>query len=219
MHKMKSSVSQRGVALIVVMLFMTVLGLGGLYSARSALMGERLARSQLDVQVARQAAEAALRDGERDLMLTSGAMQSGAACARNAMRPTLDAVAYFDNSCTAGQCSALTESDRINQANYDDAADATKTVVAEAWWPASRRGKWQATAATSSTCTSFTGGVPLGMYTGANQIAGVARQPEYLIEYFTRGEGHYFRITARGFGYRTGTEVVMQSYIQLQGFQ
>lgn len=210
---------QRGVALIVVMLFMTVLGLGGLYSARSALMGERLARSQLDMQVARQAAEAALRDGERDLMLSSGAQQTGATCARSAMRPTLEAVAYFDNSCTAGQCAALTESDRINQANYEDAADATKTVVAEAWWPISRRGKWQSSAPTSASCATFTGGVPLGFYTGAGAIAGVARQPEYLIEYFSRSDRPYFRVTARGFGYRTNTEVVLQSYIQMSGFQ
>jgi len=64
---------------------------------------------------------------------------------------------------------------------------------------------------------TFTGGVPLGTFTGTPPIRGVALQPEYLIEYVRRGssEDDFFRITARGFGYRAGTEVVMQSYFKV----
>jgi type IV pilus assembly protein PilX len=212
--------------LVVVLLLMATLAVGGLYSARSALMGERLARNQLDIAVARQSAEAALRDAEKDLSLAGGATPSNAVCDRGAARPVLQSLARFTSSCQEGQCQPLSDADRL-AANYQTAAaTSTGTGVAgttEAWWPTSKGGRWNDTASTkpaastgSANCGSFTGAVPLGTFTGADAMVGVSQQPEYLIEAIRSvSDGYVFRITARGFGMRTGAEVVVQSYFKV----
>ncbi|MEY4763497.1 MAG: hypothetical protein RI907_170 [Pseudomonadota bacterium] len=213
---LKSTVdSQRGVALIVVLLFMAALGVGGLYSARSALLGERMARNQLDNQVARQAAEAALRDAEVDLAIPDSVTRAGATCSRGESRPVSQGFAYFTVSCDRGQCDpGQSMADRLNL-DYSKAGVVAGAKGA-AWWPTAKGGKWGDNDGDID-CASFTGAVPLGTYTGASKIPGVARQPEYLIEQFRKDSktGDIYRITARGFGYRTGTEVVMQSYFQV----
>jgi type IV pilus assembly protein PilX len=210
-------IAQSGMTLIVVLMLMSALAVGGLYSARSALMGERLARNQLDNQVARQAAEAALRDAEKDLTLADGALVSGAVCPRGSLaRPvSVGSVTFMDASCLAGQCPTMTQDDQL-QANFATADGSTGQKI-EAWWPTSKGGKWnnantKPAPGNNAACATFTGGVPIGTFTGANQIAGVWRQPEYLIERIQRSTNTVYRITSRGFGYRSGTEVVMQSY-------
>ncbi|AWI52546.1 pilus assembly protein PilX [Aquabacterium olei] len=204
---------QRGVALVVALVFIVALAGIALLSARSALMGESVSRNQLDIQVARQSAEAALRDAEKDLLLPSGSAPAGAVCPRGDDRPVLNQIARFSTACRRGQCS-LSDSARLAA----DFSTASPTSVGEAWWPVAQGGQWNNTVATkpsrgsAGTCANFDGAVPLGTFTGTAAISGVARQPEYLIEPIRRGESFFFRITARGFGYRLGTEVVLQSY-------
>lgn len=198
---------QAGVAMLVVLIFTLALTGIAIVSARLALMGESVARNQLDLQVARQAAEAALRDAETDLMLATGAQRTGAGCARGDERPVMAQVGRFNAECTRGQCSF--NIDQARQANYSTGAPASPQL-AEAWWPTQRGGRW-INDDDDKDCATFAGGVPLGTFTGARHIAGVAVQPEYMIEAIRRGEW-FFRVTARGFGYRVGTEVVLQSY-------
>lgn len=208
----------RGVALpIVLMILLAITGLA-LFSARYATLGERSARNQLDMERARQAAESALRDAERDIRLDRSAAPAGAPCSRTAVRPVYEAISSFDAACTAGQCEG-SETGFI-QANWSSGASA------EPWWPESAAssasgGKWGNTVTkprrgSNANCTSFTGGVPLGTFTGVPEITGVTQQPEYLIELITRGEGQntFFRITARGFGASEQTQVVLQSYFR-----
>lgn len=213
--------AQRGVVLVVVLIFMLALAGIAIVSARSALLGEALSRNQLDIQVARQAAEAALRDAERDLLLTS-ANRAGAVCQRGAERPTADNEGLFNATCIRGQCStAMTD---LNSSDY--VAGSSDAVVREAWWPSGNGGLWNDNASTKPSaavkdsvglCAAFTGGVPLGTFTGTPALLSVAQQPEYLLEQLKRS-GTMYRITARGFGYRAGTEVVMQSYFQVPTF-
>ena len=206
----------RGLALPVVLVFVLVLTLTALFGMRTAIFGEGISRNQLDLQLARQAAEAALRDAERDLLLASGDQVTGARCARNARRPlTGGALADFDASCTAGQCLGVDGRD----------SDYAARTNPQPWWPshsvASKSGQWnddlgtkpEAGKDSSALCGTFTGGVPLGTYTAAPLVAGVARQPEYLIEIF--GSNDLFRITARGFGADARTEVMLQSNFSL----
>jgi len=206
-----------GMTLVVILLFMASLAVGGLFSARSALMGEQLARNQLDIQVAHQAAEAALRDAEKDLALVSG-QPAGAPCARGTTRPVMDALAYFTANCRGGQCQTLKKDGRL-KADFATAGT-TASTGSEVWWPTDKGGLWndQANAKpkpkNSGTCATFTGSVPLGTFTGTDQMVGVAQQPEYIIELIPRGQNPFFRITARGFGLRSGAEVVVQSYYQ-----
>lgn len=65
---------QRGVTLLVAMLILVAVMLVGASAARMALQGEQAARAGRDRQIAFQAAEDALMDGERDVirMATDG---------------------------------------------------------------------------------------------------------------------------------------------------
>ena len=195
----------------VLLLLLVITGLT-IFSARYATLGEGMARNQLDAERARQAAESALRDAERDLTMADGAAPAGALCPRAAVRPVFLNFSAFTTTCAAGQCAtpdiAYTQSDYSTSTN------------AEPWWPAGNGGLWNNNfdvkpRGSSASCT-FDGGVPLGTFTGAAVLAGVARQPEYMIEIVRRGSGRlvFFRITARGFGVSERTQVVLQSYFQ-----
>ena len=205
---------QQGVAMIVVLMLMLALTGIVVFSARNANFGEISSRNQLDSEIARQAAESALRDAERDLLLFDGTvLQTNAKCKREAARPLESAIFGFSATCLGGQCDKA-----LNDYKTTDWVKSSKN--AEPWWPDTKRGLWgdpnKKPTVDSSTCSTFTGGVPIGVYTGAPAVPGVAIQPEYLIEQFSRGSGRniYYRITARGFGISDRTQVVLQSYFQ-----
>jgi type IV pilus assembly protein PilX len=202
----------RGIALpIVLLILLAITGLS-LYSARYATLSERASRNQLDAERARQAAESALRDAERDVLLEGddAPQPPGSLCDRRPDRP-LGKLALFsawNATCAAGQCQTAVSTDQLP--NW------TAGTSSEPWWPDSKGGQWNndfddKPRGSSASCT-FNGGVPLGTFTGAPVIAGVARQPEYLIELLRRGTTNYYRITARGFGAQEQTQVVLQSY-------
>ena len=143
----------------------------------------------------------------------------------------------FTATCDLGLCSKPdADYDKVDWS----AASPSNQTVAEPWWPKSKGGSWNEalsqkpdrTAATPDTAhCSFTGGVPFGTFTGAPPIRSVARQPEYIIEVFRRknvrinlaesqvtSSGEFanqwstmYRITARGFGYSTKTQMVLQT--------
>lgn len=213
--------AQRGIALVVVLVFLLALTAISLYGARQAVFGEKIARNVLDAQVAHQAAEAALRDAEADLAMPDGRNPIGAFCLRTGMRPIGSYIAMLvdQQSCLGGIC-------RLTDTQYA-ALDRTKATAAtapasaatgQAWWSADKGGRWNNDFSSkpqkvNENCATFTGGVLLGTYTGVTHIAEVSQQPEYLIEYMgTRNERPLFRITARGFGYDRATQAVVQSY-------
>lgn len=201
--------AERGVALVVVLMFLLIITSLAIFSARYATMGESMSRNQLDAEKARQAAESALRDAERDLVAL--AATAGTACTRPTFPPAVDGI--FQTTCPQGLCDGIEANSASS--NWVTAANA------EAWWPDVRGGAWNNGAVGRNvkpgggapTCT-FDGSVPLGTFTGAPAIAGVARQPEYLIERFSRQNGRlvFFRITAVGFGAAETTQSVLQSY-------
>ena len=55
---------QRGVALVVVLLFLVAITGISVWTVRQSMLAEGMARNQMDQEVARQAAESALRDAE-----------------------------------------------------------------------------------------------------------------------------------------------------------
>lgn len=196
----------QGMALLVVLMFLLVTTGITLYSARSAITGESASRNQMSNELAKQAAEAALRDAERDLFLTANV---ATACQRNDFGLDRFTSQHFTANCFLGQCQPLPPTTAREWITPPDPAKA------EPWWPASRGGLWNdnKTALQVSSC-NFAGGVPLGTFTKAPPLVGVALQPEYLIELMQRGDTRYFRITARGFGLTTDTQVVLQSYLE-----
>lgn len=211
--------SNRGVALVVVLIFVVALSFIVIFSARNVSLGERLARNELDLQIAREAAEAALRDAEFDILLPSGALWTttagvSAKCSRGLARPVSEGITFFQPNCARGQCG-------LPETRYTDSNFATATATSntgEPWWPIGKGGLWNENLASKPStvndpkCNTFTGAVPYGTYSARPDIIGVARQPEYLIEYFATGAQKNYRITARGFGRNVNTEVVMQSY-------
>lgn len=213
---------QSGIALVVVLVFLLALTAISLYGARQAVFGEKIARNVLDAQVARQAAEAALRDAEADLIMAEGREPSAAFCTRPGARPMAAKVAALvaTGSCLAGICQLTDASRKSVDFNPAKASvgSSTPVVVGQPWWPGEKGGMWNNSfgdkpASKADKCTTFTGGVPLGTYTGVPHIQEVAQQPEYLIEYMGPRNGRpLFRLTARGFGYDVATQAVVQSY-------
>jgi type IV pilus assembly protein PilX len=202
----------RGIALPIVLLMMVLVLVSAAVAMRRASLTEGLSRNQVDVEIARQAAEAALRDGERDLRLPDGTTVGSAPCNRGDERaidaPGARGEPYFADTCPRGQCNYAL--------SYYTTSNYTTGVNPSPWWPTTKSGRWLDTAPTlPSQCSTFTGGVPLGTFTDTPRLVGVARQPEYLIEHMGFSEDKYlFRITARGFGADLSTEVVLQTYFR-----
>lgn len=209
----------QGVALVVVMIFIVALSLLGAFSMNSANLSERLARNKLDLQLAREAAEAGLRDAEVDLQLASDVQRPGANCARTSQRPLKDNLAWFGSSCLMGQC----RFGNTYYTNADYALSTSTTGTGEPWWPVVKGGQWNDNLTTKPTALNtncgFNGAVPYGTFTGRALLPGVSRQPEYLIELIQRPQfgGDLYRITSRGFGRGNLTEVVLQTYFKPPG--
>jgi type IV pilus assembly protein PilX len=212
-----------GVALVIVMMFIVILSGIAAFSANRAISGEGMSRNQLDVEVARQAAEAAIRDAELDMRIRNSNLKTGALCARAVGSRPLKATStgtspfgevHFTASCLLGQCNLSTTG---TPAEYAAFANAAANINPQPWWPSANL--WNNTFTdkppTNTSC-SFNGGVPLGTFSGANALRGVIRQPEYMIEYLKRGEQNYFRVTARGWGLTNNSEIIMQSFFTLE---
>jgi type IV pilus assembly protein PilX len=200
----------RGIALPVILLFLLVITVAASFGIRRATLNEGITRNQLDYEIARQAAEAALRDAERDLRLNlaTGSKPAGATCTRDESRPIRNrtGLPHFDSDCPKGQCRF--------PAKYYDTSNYTAgpPTNPHPWWPTTKGGLWNDGAVDPAADCNFKGAVPLGTFTGTPRIEGVAQQPEYLIEYMERGLDRVVRITARGFGADRNTETVLQTY-------
>ena len=195
----------RGIALVVILILLMAITTVVAFSARHAVVGESSARNQMDYEVARQAAEAALRDGERDVLREEGKGKN--LCARDDDKLKRFGSIYFKSDCPKGQCSE-------SKGPYTWAKN---SAAAEHWWPDQYGGKWGKNISDESLASSdFYGGVPFGTCTGAEiKVIGVEHQPEYLLEYLPRDRS-VVRVTARGFGVAGyETQVVLQSYVML----
>jgi len=168
---------QRGASLIVALLFLIVLTVLGLVALRSSTLHERMAGNDRDKATAFEAAEATLRDAERDIFVN------------------LSSANAFDAVCTDGLCLPST-----NATPRWDGVD---------WTDVSSR--------------------PYGASSGAGAYpVDVDQPPRYIVELLpdvpsgagnsmnsnsrssTTG-GTAYRITARGWGRRPGTTVMLQS--------
>lgn len=173
---------QRGFSLITTLLFMVAALVLGVSVMGVNVMQERMLGNTKDRDLAFQAAEAALRDAEFDIVLNVN-----------------DASAFAD-ACTAGLCTAPTQR----------AAVSPLPVHAQAgfsWAVADGRVR------------------RYGQFTAQPALTGVASQPVYVIEKLGAlgndvGQGgneelvnprHTYRVTARAFGARAETVVMLQS--------
>lgn len=191
---MKPAICQRrqhGAALAVTLLLMVAVLSIGIAAAQAALSAEKQARSERDRQVALLAAEAALRDGERDI-------QDAADPVRAAMFASGSAGGFVPgcgrrNEPNAGLCMRSAAVPAWQSVDLAETGPQARAVV----------------------YGSFTGAV---MATGG--ASAPSRPPQYIIEALPvrhAGEDasspmqNVYRITAMGFGARESTRVVLQS--------
>jgi type IV pilus assembly protein PilX len=180
---------QHGVALITGLIFLVVLTLIGITSARMAGLEERMSGNMRDRSLAVQAAEMALRDAERDI-------RGGAGISRN---PAISGITNFDSACTNGLCYNGVDGGPLpltNPLNWN----ATPVWSTVDW-----------TAAAPS--------VAYGTNTGATNILGLFAQPRYIIEGIQKTElgeiVYYYRITTRAVGANPTTVVWLQEIFRL----
>jgi type IV pilus assembly protein PilX len=176
---------QRGTVLIMALMFLVVLSLLGMGMVSSTSVEEKMSRNARDQDVAMQAAEAALRDAR---IRITGYWTNPAA-----------PVSGFDfvDACTNGLCSR----------------NATQPVYAQL-----------------NSGVPYLDGAPsvqLGYgTTGSPALVGVAQPPRYLIERIviqkpgdtvtgTAGGLIAHRITAKGFGRSSSTQVILQEVVIL----
>lgn len=227
---------QDGFVLVTALVFLIVLSSLGVMALRGSLFEERMAANDRDRALAREYAEMALRDAERDVLGLRFDGQFCAAVACNPLRPdgtrpksTADGNFWNIDSATnpevafvdGGLSLASTFQGMYNQ---DAAAACGKPVWAGA--------NWQDNASPARTCDgSIAAPVPTvqyGQFTRAPFVGpdGNAPQgitpPRYLIEVFpapsvlqSSSKKVFFRITAVGFGRTSGpngrTSVTLQS--------
>lgn len=189
--------SQRGLALVTCLCLLGAVMIFGVAAANLATQDERGARFERDRQLAFSAAEAALRDAERDI---EGVPTQAAGRGHLFLAP---ADHVFIPGCQAGDthpaqglCLPLDAAPAWERVDLADQAQSTARAVA------------------------------YGRFTGQSLITGIAslpaRRPRYIIEalpYRYPGEAAdagahtwIFRITAIGFGANPATRVVLQTH-------
>lgn len=195
---------QSGAALISGLIFLVVLTMIGVTSARMSTLEERMSGNMRDRSIAMQAAELALRDAERDILglgesprsvPISGRTDFGADC-------DLDAT---DNTFDDGLCDR-----RGSPATYS----ATSIT-----WP-------EFTSVEDIDYDEFSldmtdhPAVEYGRFTGADAIPGLATQPRYVIEGILRrvpghSDTYYYRVTVYAQGVNENTVVWLQEVFKL----
>ena len=190
---MKRAHRQGGAALVMALVVLLALLVIGVSAARNAQQAEKAARSERDRHIAFHAAESALADAETDI--------------EGGRDPVSARAQYFARGSAAGFLDGC-------------GADAALGLCLPV--PAPGAPAWQQAALAApeaGKCVEF------GRFTGARLPTGhaalPARLPRYIIELmpFARaGEdaatrtGNFYRITAIGFGARSTTHVVLQTY-------
>ncbi|HJV00299.1 MAG TPA: PilX N-terminal domain-containing pilus assembly protein [Burkholderiaceae bacterium] len=224
---------QRGVTLLVTMLILVAVMLVGASAARMALQGEQAARAGRDRQVAFQAAEDALMDGERDVIGTA-LVEAGTGGGGAPGADGRDAGGTTGTGGTdgAGAASGGAGAWRARSALFAldtglGFVDGCGTGPVNAGLCARAAGAAAPAWQTMDLSGAEDGGVhtvQFGGYSGASMQTGSGflpfRRPRYLIEHVPCHQpgdevgapgSQCFRVTAIGFGARPATEVVLQS--------
>lgn len=226
----------QGFVLITALIFLLVLSLLGISVLKTTLFEERLAGNDTDTAFARENAELALRDAERDILGLRFDGQSCAVAPCTNLRPAGTRPTDVSQSLTFW----ISTSSDIRDIAIEDGglstgdlkkqgllASSSAQACGKAVWSGAN---WQDGASPANTCSgSLTAALPTvahGYFTDAPfppTLQGVPR-PRYMIEMFTADDLRipvtssklYFRITAVGFGRTSGavgarTSVTLQS--------
>jgi len=179
---------QSGAALVVGLIFLVILTLLGLTAMQTGILEERMAGNSRDRNIAFQAAEAALRDGEHDI---NGVQPNGAVITATRPSGPIRGMQAANASCPTGLCC------NINGLACMEPATPVYTQLSPNTSPGVTYG-------------TYTSATPI-VYTIGSTAQALPAQPQYLIEPFMKANGDkYFRISARGYGVNTSTAVTLQ---------
>ena len=180
----RSDSRQNGASLIMVMMILIVVSLLGVSGAQIGLMSERGARNDRDIQMAWQAAEAALIDAEFDM--------TGATATRKDLFDGKNRTAFLPGCGTSGTSVGLC---------------AVTTVGRPAWLTVDFTNT--AANAPSTAFGAFSGRT----FKSGNLGVQPAQAPRYIIELVEDPldkKSVVYRVTAMGFGPRTDIQAMVQ---------
>ena len=124
-----SNLGQRGISLVIVMIFLVILSVLGVTAMQSSTLGSRIARNEADRTLAFQAAEAALRDGELDIKNLKADNSACVAASAGCRVLSISRGDGFDTVCNLGLC----DSRAFTTPVWEDATKWTTTGASVAY--------------------------------------------------------------------------------------
>ncbi|HGS8348975.1 pilus assembly protein [Neisseria gonorrhoeae] len=185
-----TSDGQRGSALFIVLMVMIVVAFLVVTAAQSYNTEQRISANESDRKLALSLAEAALREGEFQVL---------------DLEYTADSKVTFSENCEKGLCTAVNV--RTNNANEESfgniVVQGTPTVEAVKRSCPAKSGKNSTGLCIDNQGVEYKKG-----------MASVSKMPRYIIEYLGVKNGqNVYRVTAKAWGKNANTVVVLQSYV------
>lgn len=185
-----TSDGQRGSALFIVLMVMIVVAFLVVTAAQSYNTEQRISANESDRKLALSLAEAALREGEFQVLN---------------LEYTADSKVTFSENCGKGLCTAVNV--RTNNANEESfgniVVQSTPTVEAVKRSCPAKSGKNSTGLCIDNQGVEYKKGT-----------ASVSKMPRYIIEYLGVKNGqNVYRVTAKAWGKNANTVVVLQSYV------
>lgn len=185
-----TSDGQRGSALFIVLMVMIVVAFLVVTAAQSYNTEQRISANESDRKLALSLAEAALREGEFQVL---------------DLEYTADSKVTFSENCENGLCTAVNvRTNDANEETFDNIVVKGKPTVEAVKRPCpAKSGK------NSTGLCIDNQGVKYKKGTG-----NVSKMPRYIIEYLGVKNGqNVYRVTAKAWGKNANTVVVLQSYV------
>lgn len=185
-----TSEGQRGFALFIVLMVMIVVAFLVVTAAQSYNTEQRISANESDRKLALSLAEAALREGEFQVL---------------DLEYTADSKVTFSENCGNGLCTAVNvRTNDANEETFDNIVVKGKPTVEAVKRPCpAKSGKNSAGLCIDNKGMEYNKGV-----------AGVSKMPRYIIEYLGVKNGqNVYRVTAKAWGKNANTVVVLQSYV------
>ncbi|HFA8644583.1 TPA: pilus assembly protein [Neisseria gonorrhoeae] len=185
-----TSDGQRGSALFIVLMVMIVVAFLVVTAAQSYNTEQRISANESDRKLALSLAEAALREGEFQVL---------------DLEYTADSKVTFSENCENGLCTAVNvRTNDANEETFDNIVVKGKSTVEAVKRPCpAKSGKNSAGLCIDNKGMEYNKGV-----------AGVSKMPRYIIEYLGVKNGqNVYRVTAKAWGKNANTVVVLQSYV------
>lgn len=186
-----TSDGQRGSALFIVLMVMIVVAFLVVTAAQSYNTEQRISANESDRKLALSLAEAALREGEFQVL---------------DLEYAADSKVTFSENCEKGLCTAV----NVRTNNNGSEEDFGNIVV---------QGK-PTVEAVKRSCLAKSGKNSTGLCIDNKGMeynkgaAGVSKMPRYIIEYLGVKNGqNVYRVTAKAWGKNANTVVVLQSYV------